>query len=227
MKSILRLTFVLLLALLYVNCGGIKVVDAWKAQDTKKNDFKNVLVIARTANKSARIAFEREIADRLIERGINATPSYSKFGPMNPDKEMTDERKQMIREILNNEGFDAIVLTSVKDVRERTTTSGNNYYFNDPWNTFYPSYYGNFYGYYYQPYVYYYQPYVYGVTIGDTTPTTYTTKTYYLETVAFSLGADENDQLVAVVTTTIEDPKDAYKTADKYTEEILKALDKQ
>lgn len=220
MNSTIKYFSVILLAFLCVNCGGVKVLDAWKSTNASTFKDKNVLVIARSNNKSARIAFERDISDKLIAKGIKATPSYSKFPPLDASKEMTDERKQMIREILNNEGFDAIVLTSVKDVRERTTTSGNNYYFNDPWNTFYPSYYGNFYG-------YYYQPYVYGVTIGDTSPRTYTTKTYYLETVAFNLDADENDQLIAVVTTTIEDPKDAYKTAGKYTEEIMKALSKQ
>ncbi len=220
MNSTIKYFGVILLAFLCVNCGGVKVLDAWKSTNASTFKDKNVLVIARSNNKSARIAFERDISDKLIAKGIKATPSYSKFPPLDASKEMTDERKQMIREILNNEGFDAIVLTSVKDVRERTTTSGNNYYFNDPWNTFYPSYYGNFYG-------YYYQPYVYGVTIGDTSPRTYTTKTYYLETVAFNLDADENDQLIAVVTTTIEDPKDAYKTAGKYTEEIMKALSKQ
>jgi hypothetical protein len=220
MKSIFKFLSLSVLLSMLLNCGGIKVVDAWKSPEASKHNYKNVLVMARSSNKSAKIAFEREIADKLIARGINATPSFSKFGSTTPTEEMTEERKKMIREILNNEGFDAIVLTSVKDVRERTTSSNNNYYFNDPWNTFYPPYYGSFYG-------YYYQPYVYGVTIGNTTPTTYTTKTYYLETVAYSLGANDNDQLIAVVTTTIENPKDAYKTADKYTKEIMKALDKK
>jgi len=221
MKLITKSFALILFALLMVNCGGIKVLDAWKSPEAKTIMDKNVLVLARAANKKARTSFERDIADALIARGIKATPSFSKFPGLGEVKERDEETKKMIRDILEYEGFDAVVITSVKDVRERTTTSGNNYYFNDPWNSYYPSYYGNFYG-------YYNQPYVYGVTIiGDSSPTTYTTKTYYLETVAFILDADENDQLIAVVTTTIEDPKVAYKTAVKYTEEIMKALDKQ
>jgi hypothetical protein len=45
-----------------------------------------------------------------------------------------------------------------------------------------------------------------------------------LETVAYNLKSPENAQLVAVVTSTLEDPKDAYKTAEKYAKEIVNAL---
>jgi len=225
MKLIIKPFAFILVALLMVNCGGIKVVDAWKSPDSNKFKDKNVLVLARASNKSARTAFESEIADALIARGIKATPSFSKFPNLGEPKERDEETQQLIRDILGYEGFDAVVLTSVQDVRERTTTSSDNYYFNDPWNSYYPSYYGNFNGYYNRPYAY---GYGYGVTImGDTSPTTYTTKTFYLETVAYILNKDEEDQLIAIVTTKVDDPKDAYKTADKYTAEIMKALEKQ
>ena len=217
MKKILKYGLIVALAIFTYNCGGVKVLDAWKSPDTSTLKEEKVLVLARTSNTSARNAFERKITDELISRGVDAVPSYSVFPPLAAAEDLDEEKMKMIRDILGYEGFDAIVITSIKDVRERTVTSGNNYYFNDPWNTFYPSYYGSFYG-------YYYQPYVYGVTIGDTTPTTYTAKTYYLETVAYNLKAAGNDQLLAVVTTSIDDPKDAYKAADKYTEEIFKAL---
>lgn len=222
MKKLKSILLSILTCVTLFSCGGIKVLDAWKSPDVKNARNGNVLIIARTTNKTNRIAFEREIADGLIARGIKATPSYSKFPPLDPSKEMTEERKQMIKQILEDEGFNSIVVTSLKDVRERKTTSNNNYYFNDPWNSFYPNYYGSFYGYYYQPYVY-----GVNVNLSGGQPTTYTTKTYYLETVAYNLEAKEGNQLLAVVTTTVEDPKDAYKTANKYTEEILKALDDQ
>lgn len=209
--------------LIFVSCGsGVKVLDAWRSPNASGTNDGHWLIVARTLDETARIAFEREIADALIARGANATPSYSKFPPFDPDAEMTEERKNMILQILDDEGFDNIVVTSLKDERERTTTRGG-YYYNDPWNMYYPGYYGGFSSYYYHPYPYY------GVTIPIVggQPTTYTTKTYYLETVAFDLKAEDNNQLLAVVTTSVENPKDAYKTANKYTEEILKALDKE
>ncbi|MEM1002272.1 MAG: hypothetical protein AAGH46_06470 [Bacteroidota bacterium] len=219
MKYVLR-TALLVLAFSLFNCGGVKVVDAWRSPDVGNARDGHFLIIARTTNETNRIAFEREIADALIARGIKATPSYSKFPPLNPDVEMTEERKAMIKKILEDEGFNSIVVTSLKDVKERTTTSGG-YYYNDPWNSFYPGYYGGFYSYFYYP------VYSVSVPIVGGEPTTYTTKTFYLETVAFNLDAEEDNQLMAVVTTTIEDPKDAYKTASRYTEEIMKALDQQ
>ncbi len=207
--------------LLFQSCSSVKVLDAWKSPEAKTFKDKNVLVLARSSNKSARTAFERDIADALIARGIKATPSFSKFPNLGEIKERDEETQQLIRDILGYEGFDAVVLTSVQDVRERTTTSGNNYYNNGAWNSYYPSYYGSFNGYYNRPYAY-----GYGVTIiGDTSPTTYTTKTFYLETVAYILNKDENDQLIAVVTAELDNPKDAYKIATEYTDEIMKALD--
>jgi hypothetical protein len=71
------------------------------------------------------------------------------------------------------------------------------------------------------------QPYVYSYTVSvGNEPVRYTSKTYYLETVAYNLKSPENAQLVAVVTSTLEDPKDAYKTAEKYAKEIVNALKK-
>jgi hypothetical protein len=219
MKNLLKYLSIILLVSCF-NCGGVKVVDAWKSPDVGNARDGHFLIVARTANETNRIAFEREIADALIARGIKATPSYSKFPPLKPDTEMTEERKAMIKKILEDEGFDSVVVTSLKDVKERTTSSSG-YYYNDPWNTFYPGYYGGFYSYYFYP------VYSVNVNLSGGGPTTYTSKTYYLETVAFNLNAEEDNQLLAVVTTTVEDPKDAYKTANKYTEEIMKALDHQ
>jgi hypothetical protein len=53
---------------------------------------------------------------------------------------------------------------------------------------------------------------------------TYTTTTYVLETVAYNLDAGKKDQLIAVVTTEVSNPKDAYKTAAIYTSKIMEAL---
>ena len=213
---------ILLISMLTLSgCGGVKVVDAWKSPNASEMRNSNILVLARTTNKKARIAFEREITDLLIENGMNATASFSRFPKLNPEAEMTEERKNLIRFILESEGYDAVVMSVVKDVRERVVTSYDaGSYFGGPWDHYYPSYYGGFYGYYYQPYVY-----GYSVSVGNE-PFRYTSKAYYLETVAYDLKFPDNAQLVAVVTSTIEDPDDAYKTAEKYAQEIVNALKK-
>jgi len=46
-----------------------------------------------------------------------------------------------------------------------------------------------------------------------------------LETVMYDLDQAGNEQLVAVVTSTIKDPKKAHKAAKEYVEAITKSLD--
>jgi hypothetical protein len=91
-----------------------------------------------------------------------------------------------------------------------------------PYNSYYPSYYGGFNSYYGHPYSY--------STFGDYYGYggSYTTidKKYVLETLFYNLNNDDDEQLMAATTTIIENPRDAVKTADKYTEKIAESLKK-
>lgn len=215
MKKLIKITLFFVICSLY-NCGSINVEDVWKSPNISDSKDGRFLVIARTNNLTNRIAFERKITDALNSKGIKAVSSYTKFPFLDPDAKITDERKAMIKKLLEEENFNCVVLTSLKDVKERTTTSSN-YYYNDPWDTFYPRYYGGFYSYYYYPY--------YNVNVNISgSETTYTSKTYYLETVAFDIDAPDGNQLLAVVTTSIDNPNDVQKTATKYTKELMEAL---
>jgi len=182
------------------------------------------LVIARTSNTRARLAFEQEIVKALHERGIKATESYSKAPKIHPNREMSEERLALIRSLMKSEGFDAIVLTVIKDkqVTERVTTNG--IYFGASYGNYYPAYYGGFYNYYSYPYAYgsYYDSF--GGYIPTSTTTSYDTK-YVLETVVYNLDEPSENQLVAVVTTNLDDPKDAYKTAKKYVDLMIEHLE--
>jgi hypothetical protein len=221
MKRSIYLILSLTLILLVSSCSSVKVLDAWKADDVTAFKDNNILVIARTSNKSARVAFEEEIANQLRARGMKATESFTRFPNMRPNEEVTEEKRDLIMDILKYEGYNGIVLTVVKDVQleTKTYTSGG-YYPGGAYSSFYPGYYGGFYGYYHHPYSYssygYYDP---GTT------TTRTTKTYVLETVIYDLDQAGNQQLVAVITSTITDPNKAHKAAKQYVEAITKSLD--
>lgn len=226
MKNKNYLVLVIFSIILFQSCGSTKVLDAWKAESSVVDLFKqkNVLVIARTSNNRARLAFEQEIVSALQERGVKATGSYSKAPKIHPNREMTEERLDLIKSLMKSEGFDAIVLTVIKDkqVTERVTTNG--IYFGASYGNYYPAYYGGFYNYYSYPYAYgpYYDSF--GGYIPTSTTTSYDTK-YVLETVAYNLDEAAENQLVAVVTTSLDDPKDAYKTADKYVDLMIKHLE--
>lgn len=226
MKSFFSKTLTLVLtATLLAGCGtSIKVADAWKSPESSKMRDSNILIIAKTQNKTARMTFERELADQLLARGLRATASFSKFPNYDPDAEMTEERKKMIRFILESEGYDGVVVSVLKDKRDRTvTTYYDGGYYGGAWYDYYPSYYGGFYNYYYQPYAY---SYGVGFSTGPSS-STYTSTTFYLETAAYDLREDENGQLMAVVTSEITDPNDVHKTAAKYAQKVVEALEKK
>ncbi len=221
MKKSIYLIVSLTIILFFNSCSSVKVLDSWKADNVKSIKDKNIIVIARTANKQARIAFENEIVKQLTARGMKATASFTKFPNLTPNEKVTEEKREMIKTILQNEGFNAVILTVVKDIQESTkTVTDGGYYAGGSYAGYYPMYYGGFYGYYHHPYSYA----SYGVYT-PTTTTTYTQKTYVLETVVYNLDATDNDQLVAVVTSKIDDPKEAYKTAEAYVKAIAKSFD--
>lgn len=226
MKKTTLVVSLLFITLIFAGCGGVKVINAWKAEDSVVDLFKKkkVLVIARTSDNQARVAFELELADALRKKGLNAIESYTKAPQIHPEREMTEERIAFIKSILKSEGFNAIILTVIKDKKLTQTTTTDGIYMGAGYGG-YPGYYGGFHSYYRQPYAYgsYYN------SFGGYIPTgthTSTSTEYVLETVAYSLDEATEKQLVAVVTTTLKNPKDAYKTAEKYVAKILESLQK-
>jgi hypothetical protein len=210
--------------LLFTGCGpSVKVVSSWKGEQQAIEKFKesNVLVIARTADNQARTAFEIELAKALNAAGISATESYKKMPRLNPQREVSEERAQRVLSMIKSEGFDAIVVTTIKDKRQTTHTNTSGVYMGAGYGG-YPGYYGGFGSYYGYPYAY--GPYYGAGAYVPTGSTTSTYTTYVLETVGFNLEAAEEDQLVFVVTSEIGEPSDAYKTAEKYVAKVGEAL---
>ena len=212
--------------LLFQSCSSVKVVNAWKTEQSNLDEFKkkNILVIARTNNDQARIAFEMEIANQLRAKGFKATESYTKAPKIYPNKEMSEERMAFIKSLMDSEGFDGVVITVVKDKQQTTSTSTNGMFIGASYSNFYPGYYGSFYNYYSYPYAYgsYYDSFGGFIPMGTSTRTN--TK-YVLETVAYNLDSSNDNQIIAVVTTNLDNPKDAFKTAKKYVDEMMKGLE--
>ncbi len=225
MKNIISSIFVVFLVFSLQSCSGVKVLNAWKADQEAINSFKekNILVIARTAENSSRLPFEIEIADRLRSMGYKATESFKKVPNLHPEREMTEERKALMQTLLGTEGYTGIVITTIKDKSSVTSTSSSGIYMGATYGN-YPGYYGGFNSYYSNPYAYghYYSGFGGYVPLSTST---YTTTTYVLETVAYNLDKGKEDQLIAVIATEISDPKDAYKVAPIYVDKIVEALE--
>lgn len=221
MKKSIYLILGLTVILVLDACSSVKVRDSWKADNVNTIKDKNIIVIARTDKQQARIAFENEIVNQLREKGMKATASFTKFPKLNPDQKITQEKRKKIKTMLKDEGFSGVVLTVIKDVQDvsKTVTDGG-YYAGGTYYGYYPRYYGGFYGYYYNSMSY--------STLGNYVPatsTTYTATNYVLETVVYNLDETGENQLVAVVTSKIEEPQNASKTAKQYVKAITKSFD--
>lgn len=220
------LKFVLLLFVItaFSSCSSVKVVDAWKSTNVEGFKDNNILVVARTHNLEVRKAFEQKITDKLLERGFNATPSYLKFPKLRPNVKLTEERKEEIKNLLQKEGFNGVVLSVLKDYKERTRTIGEgayeasvNYGYTD-----WPTYVG--YGFY----TYYAHPLSYSTEYVEVAAAevTLTSKLYVLETVAYDLDQPEKKQLVALINAAVENPETMKELADNYGDAIAKRLKK-
>ncbi|WP_027125024.1 hypothetical protein [Gelidibacter mesophilus] len=221
MKKSISLVLGLTAVLLFSGCSSVKVMNSWKGDNAAAVKDKNFIVIARTSDTQSRIAFENEIVKQLSEKGMKATASFTKFPSLNPDVEVTEERKAEIESTIKKAGFNAVVLTVIKDVQNLTkTTQEGGYYAGGNYYEYYPRYYGGFYGYYHHPMSY--------STMGNYVPETYVTsssKNYILETVIYDLDETNENQLVAVVTSKIEDPEGASKIASQYVKAITKSFE--
>lgn len=225
MRRIISSILVMFLVFSLQSCSGVKVLSAWKGDKEAVASFKekNILVIARTADNGSRLPFEIEIANSLRAQGFKATESFKKVPKLHPEREMTEERRKLIQDILGYEGYNGIVITTLKDKSEVTSTSSSGMYMGGGYGSYYPGYYGGFNSYYSAPYAYgsYYNGFGGYVPLSTST---YTTTTYVLETVAYNLDKGKEDQLIAVVITEVSDPKNAYKAAAVYTAKIMEAL---
>lgn len=221
MKKQLYLFLSLSIFLSLLACSSVKVLNAWKGDNINSIKDKNVLVIARTNNTTARITFENEIVNALAQKGIKASTSFNKSPEFNPDKKITQEDEKKIKALIEDNGFEGVILTVVKDTQELTkTVTDGGYYAGSTYYGYYPRYYHGFYGYYYHPLAY--------STLGTYVPetsTTYTSTNYILETVIYNLNEAENNQLIGVVTSKIEDPSAISSAANQYVKAIVKSFD--
>ena len=226
MKRIIGSIFVIFLFFSFHSCSSVKVLNAWKGDQEAVKSFKekNILVIARTADNSSRVPFEKEIADRMRTKGFKVTESFTKVPKLHPEKEMTEERRTLIQTLLGTEGYTGIVITTIKDKQSVTSTTSNGIYMGATYGNYYPGYYGGFYDYYSYPYAngHYYSGFGGYVPLNTSTRTT---TNYVLETVAYNLDKGKENQLVAVITTEVNNPTDASKTAAIYVDKIMEALE--
>jgi hypothetical protein len=201
----------------------IKVVDSWKSEDAKSVKSKKMLVIARTNNAKGRIAFENAIVKQLSKNNVSSDVSYNFITDVNPDKKLTEAEIENVKKDIKANGFSAVVLTVLKDKKStiRITKDGGYYAGASYSSELHPMLY-DFYGYYGHAYS---MPVArYGGNYVDETFNEQESVTYVIETLIFDLEKPNKEQLVAIVTSSVEDPVSASDIANAYASKIIQTL---
>ena len=195
------------------SCGpSVTVTDSWHAPDIAKSKSDNFLVMARVDDMPGRQRFEQEIAGKLRAGGMTAFESYIKYPDLSLNTKMTPAEIDDLEETFAKDGINGIVLTVIKDMKTevKTTSSGG---YHGGYYPYFDGYYGSF-----------YSPYGNGGSYIPASQRTYESDIYKLETVVFDLNR-KGDQMVAIVTMSITDPKSASEVAPKYSEKLAKEFE--
>ena len=224
-KSYLHV-FALVFSLSLLNsCATVKVVDSWKADDLSEIQNKNVLVITRTSNIKIRKIFEDAFMKRLKASDIKGNVSYNLIKDINTEKKLTENEVAAALQTIKNEGYNAIVLTVLKDrksvvsvTKDGGYTSGATY--SSEINPFLYDFYTAFGSPYTAPSMRHSGYYV------EETYQEQEYVTFVLETLIFDLDASEKEQLKGQVTSKLESPGSAIEVADNYAKKVANALKK-
>lgn len=193
---------------LLLNCSSTKLVDSWVDKDAVRFTPKKVLVVGITDNLTARKIFEGQLTTELKSRNVSAVESFDVFETTFTSDRQTEENIQKEVEKLSKNGFDAILISTVKGVNQKTVYSADIYRRDHYWRRF-----GNYY-YLYQDVYFdpgYYEKY----------------NIYNIEVSLFDLKNEEDKALVWVASYNIIEPKSINTTVKDYVKAIIKTLEKE
>jgi hypothetical protein len=193
---------------LLFNCSSTKLVDSWVDKESGHFTPKKVLVLGITDNLTARKIFEAELSKELIVRNINAVESFEVFKATFTSAKQTEENIQKEVNRLSENGFDAILISTVKGVNQKTVYSADMYRTDYYWRRF-----GRYY-YLYQDVYFdpgYYEKY----------------NIYNIEASLFDLKNHEDKALVWVASYNIIDPQSINTTVKDYVKAIIRTLENE
>ena len=194
--------------LLLTACSTAKMTDTWVNKEYTNYQPKKVLIVGLTDNLVARKMFEEELKTEFTKRGIEAVESYDVFKPTFTSLKQTEEDIEKEVKRISNKGYDAILISAVKGIDEKTSYSGDTYRRDYYWRRF-----GRYY--YLVQDVYLVQGYYNQYEI------------YHIEASLYNLKENNDKSLVWVASYDIVDPKRINTTVTNYVSAIIKSLEEK
>lgn len=190
-------------------CSSTRLVDSWKNKEIAVFRPQKLLVIGMTENLTARKIFEEKLKEQFINRGINAYESSMALDQSFTASKRSEEEIEMMKKELLQQGFDAIVITAVVGIDDKTIRRSGHYTFGYNWWYRFGPYFYRFQDIYYTPD--YYEDY----------------KVFHIETSIYNISGDEDESLVWVGTFNIVDPVNITSTVNDYVARIIGQLERE
>ncbi len=202
-------TFTLVaIVVLTVSCSSIKRSESWKNPAFTEFNPKNVLVVGVTPDFEARSNFEFLLVRELNARNINAIQSTVVFEKLFQDATKTEAEIEAQINTLLTEGYETVLVSAVKGVRENESRSGASPRFDYSLQQFLGGYLASRDDYFNQDDYKKYQ-------------------VFYVETSIYNLEKDNEKSLVWFGSYNIIDPADIAKMTDNYVKKIIKSMEKE
>ncbi|MDO6759601.1 hypothetical protein Q4566_05255 [Tamlana sp. 2_MG-2023] len=221
--SILKL-LTLSLVVLISSCSSVKELNHWTSNDVATIKSQNILVIVKAKKSHIRESFEKQITKQLKAENLNATSSYEQFPELNPNDTLTKAELAQLKEKFQKAGFNGIVFSRVIGVEKLTNTTTSGGYEAGATLGDYPYLYDmGFYGFYSNTLP---MPSFEGV-YEPMEIQTQTANIYVLETVVYNLDLETKKQMVASVTSKIENVETGHNLAKNYAKTIVNGVKKK
>lgn len=110
MKSFI---FLLVPFILISGCSSTKLVHQYKSPEAQNYRAKKIFIIGITSDSELRNLYETKMEQQLVKKGINAKKSIDFFETAFTENTKKKEELSAIENQLQEEGFDAILITKI------------------------------------------------------------------------------------------------------------------
>jgi hypothetical protein len=100
---------------LALGCTSTKISEVYVDSDFKGGPFEKLMVIGLGASEGGRVQFENAVSDKLAEQGLLGVGSHNVIAAS------SDVTRDAVRAWAQTDGYDAVLVTRLVDVKKDTT----------------------------------------------------------------------------------------------------------